>query len=57
MENEQLVSFDNVPAHQSVLVKDSLAKNNLTALEYPPHSPDLVPADRYMFPRLKSTLM
>jgi transposase len=57
MENQQLVSFENAPAHWSVLVKDFLAKNNVTALEYPPHSPDLAAADRNLFPRLKSTLM
>jgi len=39
------------------LVKDFLAKNNVTALQYPPHSPDLAQADVYQFPRLKSTLM
>jgi transposase len=57
MENEQLVLFDNAPAHRSVLVKDFLGKNNVTALEYPPHSPDLTPPNHYLFPRLKSTWM
>ena len=47
---------DNAPAHQSVVVKNSLAKNNVTTLTHPPHSPDLAPADFYMFPRLKSAL-
>jgi hypothetical protein len=32
---------DNAPAHQSVLVKDFLAKNNVTTLEHTPYSPDL----------------
>jgi len=40
-----------------VLVKDFLAKNNVTALEYPANSPDLAPSDRYLYPRLKSTLV
>jgi transposase len=57
MENKQLVSFDNAPTHRSVLFKDFLAKNNVTALEYPPHSPDLAAADCCLFPRLKLTLM
>jgi len=30
----------NAPAHRSVLVKDFLAKNNVTTLEHPPYSPD-----------------
>jgi hypothetical protein len=57
MENQQLVSFHNAPAHRSVLVTDFLAKNNVTTLECPPNSPDLAPADRYLHPRLKSALM
>jgi hypothetical protein len=36
MENQQLVSLhDSVPTHRSVLVKDFLAKNNLTTPELP----------------------
>jgi len=47
---------DNAPEHQSVVVKNSLAKNNVTTLEHPPYSPDLAPADFYMFPGIKSAL-
>jgi hypothetical protein len=50
------VIHDNAPAHESVLVKDLLAKNNVTTLEHSQNSPDLVPADFYLFPTLKSTL-
>jgi len=47
--------YDNAPAHQSILVKDFLAKNDVTTLELlcTLHSPDLTPADIYLFPRLK----
>jgi hypothetical protein len=38
------------------LVKDFLAKNSVAALKHPPHSPDLGPADFYLFPQLKSAL-
>jgi histone-lysine N-methyltransferase SETMAR len=38
------------------LVKDFLAKSNVTMLKLPPYSPDLTPADFYLFPRLKSTV-
>jgi transposase len=38
------------------LIKDFLAKNNMTTLEHPPYFPDLAPADFYLFPRLLSTL-
>jgi len=47
---------DNAPTHRSVLVKEVLAKSNVATLEHPPYSPDLSPADFYLFPRLKSAL-
>jgi len=40
----------NGPAHLSVLVKDFLTTNNVTALQYPPYSPDLAEADFYLIP-------
>jgi hypothetical protein len=46
---------DNAPTQRSVLVKVVLAKN-VSTLEHPPYSPDLAPADFYMFPPLKSAL-
>ena len=39
--------LDNAPAHWSVLVKDLLAKNNMTTLEYLPFSPDLPAVNVY----------
>jgi len=35
---------NHAPAHQLVLVKDFLAKNNVATLELPPYSPELAPA-------------
>jgi transposase len=35
------------------LVKEFLAKSNVTTLEHPPYSPDMAPADFYLFPLLK----
>jgi transposase len=49
-------NFHNAPTHRSVLVKDFLAEKNATTLEHPPYSPDLIPADIYRFPSLKSAL-
>jgi hypothetical protein len=43
-------------AYWSVLVKHFLTKNSVTTLEQPPYSPDLTPADLYLFPWLKSAL-
>jgi hypothetical protein len=45
--NIWFLHFDNAPAHQSVLVKDFLAKNNVKALKHPPYSLDLSPAGFY----------
>jgi transposase len=51
MEIQQLVSPSRqVPTYGPVLVKDFLAKNNVTTLEHPPYSPDFSPADFYPFP-------
>ena len=38
LKNGWFLFHDNALAHQSVLVKDFLAKNNVTALEHPPLS-------------------
>ena len=45
--SSSVLLYDNGPAHWSVLVKDFLAKNNVTTLLHPPHSPDPAPADFY----------
>jgi transposase len=39
-----------------VLVKDFLAKNSMMILGHPPYSPDLIPANFYLFACLKSAL-
>ena len=58
MDNQQLVSpQDNAPAHRSVLVKDFLAKTNVTTLQHLPFSHDPAPVDFYLLLRLKSALM
>ena len=54
--NTWFLLHDNAPAHRSVLVNDFLAKNNVKKLEHPPYSPDLTPAEFYLFPQLKSAL-
>jgi len=46
----------SAPAYRSVLVKNCLAKNNVTTLEHPPCSSDLAPTDVYLFSRLSSAL-
>jgi hypothetical protein len=34
-------------------VSDSLARRGITVLDHPPYSPDLAPADFWLFPKLK----
>jgi hypothetical protein len=48
--------FHSDPPHRSVLVKDFLAKNDVTTLEHHPYSSDLAPAHFYLFLRQKSPL-
>jgi len=48
---------DNAPEHQMDLVKDFLAKSNLTTLEYPPYTPDLAPDDFYLFPQSEKSVL
>jgi len=47
---------DNTQEHLSFLVKDFLANNNMTTLEFPSYFPDMAAADFYLFPRLISAL-
>lgn len=47
---------DNAPAHKSLVVRNFLAKKGVVVLEHPPYSPDLAPADFWLFPKLKLSL-
>lgn len=51
-----VLHHDNAPAHSSLLIRDYCAKSETTVLPQPPYSPDLAPADFFLFPKLKSTL-
>ncbi|UYV75811.1 hypothetical protein LAZ67_13001424 [Cordylochernes scorpioides] len=48
-----LLHHDNAHAHTSLLVRDFLAKNNTLMMPQPPYSPELVPCDFFLFPKLK----
>jgi len=54
--NQSWVLHHNAPAHSSFLVGNFLAKNETTVVPQPPYSPDLAPAEFFLFPTLKSTL-
>ena len=49
-----MLLHDNVPAHCVIRVHQFLAQRGVPLLEHPPYSPDLAPADFFLFPRLKS---
>ena len=54
--SEWLLLHDNAPSHNTAIVKKFLANRNLAVLHYPPYSPDLAPADYFLFPKLKFSL-
>jgi transposase len=54
--NSWIIHHDNAPAHASLLIRDFLAQHETTVLPQPPYSPDLAPADFFLFQKLKSTL-
>ena len=47
---------DNTPTHVSHLMQRFLVKHQITQVTQPPYSPDLVPGDFWLFPKLKSPL-
>jgi len=51
-----MLHHDNAPARSSFLVRSFLVKNKTSVVPQPPYSPGLVPADFFLFPKLKSTL-
>ncbi|GBL84997.1 Mariner Mos1 transposase [Araneus ventricosus] len=54
--NDWFLLHGNAPPHRALIVKKYLARHSVTTLEHPPYSPDLAPADFYLFPRLKTKL-
>jgi hypothetical protein len=51
-----VLHHDNAPARSSFLVRNFLAINERTVVPQSTYSPDLAPADFFLFPKLKSTL-
>lgn len=48
-----LLFHDNAPSHNEAIDRAFLEKESVTALHHPPYSPDMVPADYIIFPKLK----
>jgi len=51
-----MLHHNNVPAHASLLIRSYLAKHQTSVVPHPPYSPDLAPADFFLFPKFKTTL-
>jgi hypothetical protein len=47
--NSWILHHDNAPAHASLLIRDFLAKHETMVLPQIPYSPDLAPADFFLF--------
>jgi len=51
-----MLHHDNAPAHALLLNRSYLAKHQTCIVPHSPFSPDLAPADFFLFPKLKTTL-
>jgi len=46
----------NSTSHNATIIKQFLAQRKVTVFDHPPYSPDLTPADYFLFPKVKSHL-
>jgi histone-lysine N-methyltransferase SETMAR len=53
---EWFFHWDNAPVHTAAVVKTWLAANSIQLLQHPPYSPNLTPADFFLFRRVKEEL-
>jgi histone-lysine N-methyltransferase SETMAR len=53
---EWFLHWDNAPVHTAATVTDWLAARRVKLIEHPPYSPDLAPADFFLFPKVKKEL-
>jgi histone-lysine N-methyltransferase SETMAR len=53
---EWFLHWDNAPVHTAATVQEYLAAKGVQMLRHPPYSPDLAPADFFLFPRVKTKL-
>jgi histone-lysine N-methyltransferase SETMAR len=53
---EWFLHWDNAPVHSAQKVQAFLAEKSIQLLPHPPYSPDLAPADFFLFPALKREL-
>jgi histone-lysine N-methyltransferase SETMAR len=51
-----VLHWDNAPAHTAATFQEYLVAKGVKTLRHPPDSPDLAPADFFLFPRVKTEL-
>jgi len=51
-----MLYHDNAPAHASRLIRSYLAKHQPSVVPHQPYSPDVAPADIFLFPKIKTAL-
>jgi histone-lysine N-methyltransferase SETMAR len=56
VEQEWWFHWDNAPVHTAAAVKNWFAAHGVQRLEHSPYSPDLAPADYFLFRRVKEEL-
>lgn len=54
--NKWFLHWDNAPVHTAGNVAAFLEEKKVNVLEHPPYSPDLAPADYFLFPKMKGDL-
>ncbi len=56
VENGWRLHLDKAPSHNVHFTKEFLDKRSIRLLDHPSYSPDLAPADFFLFPNLKAKL-
>ena len=51
-----MLHHDNAPSHKAIIVNDFLVKKLTNIIEQPPYSPDMAPANVFLFAKLKLPL-
>ncbi len=55
-DNSYRLMHDNAPAHTAVPTFTAMVETSMKTVNHPPYSPDLAPADFWLFPYLKSQI-
>jgi len=56
LQGEWFLHWDNAPVHTTMVILEFLAKKRIKLLSHRPYSPDLTPANYFLFPKLKKEL-